>query len=149
MYGTVRDVGARAKLTPKKKERFVKRLGEVGVVLRACEAAGISRQTAYDWRRDDDEFAASWDRALEDHLDTIEEALYERAVKGLDEPVYQGGQLVGHKRNYSDTAAIFMLKGGRPEKFRERYEHSGPKGGPISISGLTVEVVQSRPHESK
>jgi hypothetical protein len=26
---------------------------------------------------------------------------------------------------------IFMLKGAKPEKYRERFEHSGPSGGPI------------------
>ena len=33
-----------------------------------------------------------------------------------------------------DTVAmIFLLKGLRPKKYRERYEHSGPQEGPIPL----------------
>ena len=37
-----------------------------------------------------------------------------------ERPVFQGKQLVGHIRDYSDTHLIFMLKARRPEKYRER-----------------------------
>jgi hypothetical protein len=42
---------------------------------------------------------------------------------------------VGFIQEYSDTLLIFLLKGLRPEKYRERFEHSGPgKGGAILVS---------------
>lgn len=84
--------------------------------------AGIGRQSAYDWRRDDAEFAAAWDDAVDQAADRMEREALRRAVEGVDEPVYQGGELVGYVRKYSDTLLIFLLKAARPEKYRERAE---------------------------
>jgi hypothetical protein len=41
--------------------------------------------------------------------------------------------MVGTKRRYSDTLAIFMAKGARPKKFRDHqvHEHMGEGGGPV------------------
>jgi len=106
-----------------KKALFIKELRSKGTVFHAAHVAGIARRTAYQWRSEDKKFASEWDQAKEDNLDELEKSLFERAVHGVEKPVYQQGQLVGTIREYSDTAAIFMLKGGRPEKFRERFEH--------------------------
>ncbi len=46
-------------------------------------------------------------------------------MTGVLRPVFQGGKHVGDIREYSDTLLQFLLKGERPEKFRERYEVSG------------------------
>ena len=37
-------------------------------------------------------------------------AAYERAVNGWDEPIIQGGKLVGHKRRYSDVLLKLLLQ---------------------------------------
>lgn len=37
----------------------------------------------------------------------------------------RGNPRVMTKKGYSDTLAIFLLKGGKPEKYKERVEHSG------------------------
>ena len=112
--------------TPEKGEKFLKTLRLTGGnVSRACKAEGIGRRTAYEWRASDEAFARAWDEAVEAGLDELEQEAYRRAFKGTKKPVYQKGELVGHIQEYSDTLTIFLLKGGRPEKFRERVEHSG------------------------
>lgn len=115
------------------KEAFVEALREKYSVYHAAHEAGIARSTAYLWRSQDPEFAAAWDEALEDAKDTLEQSLFERAVNGTEEPVFYQGACVGTVTRYSDTAAIFLLKGARPEKYRERQEISGPGGGPIQM----------------
>lgn len=50
----------------------------------------------------------------------MEDEAFRRAVNGTEKPVYQGKELVGHVREYSDTLMIFMLKARRPEKFKDR-----------------------------
>ncbi len=62
--------------------------------------------------------------------DLLEDEAVRRAKDGVEEPVYQGGKLVGHVQKYSDTLLIFLLKGAKPEKFRERSQHefSGEDG---------------------
>ena len=97
------------------RDAFLEALRSTPIIKQACRAAGVSRKVAYDWRKKDGEFAAEWNDALQDGIDTLEEILMRRAEE-------------------RDTVAmIFLLKGLRPKKYRERYEHSGPQEGPIPL----------------
>jgi hypothetical protein len=55
-----------------------------------------------------------------------------RALVGWKEPVYQGGKEVGTIRKFSDNLLIFLLKGKRPEVFRERHELTGANGAALT-----------------
>jgi hypothetical protein len=102
--------------------------------LHACAAARVGRRTYYEWLKSDVTFVAARDEALEDAIDVADAELFRRAVKGVDESVFQGGEKVGTIRRFSDVCLTFYLKGRRPETYnRERHEHSGPQGGPIPI----------------
>jgi hypothetical protein len=76
-------------------------------------------------------FKALFDEAHEDALDALEEEARRRAVDGVLEPVYQGGEKVGTIRKYSDALLMLLLKGKRPDTFRERHEVTGKNGGPL------------------
>lgn len=109
------------KVTPEKKAAFCAALvTSGGNVSRACEAIDVARLTAYRWREDDPEFAAMWDQAKEAGLDSLEDEAVRRAYEGTDKPVFHQGTQCGTIREYSDTLTIFLLKGGKPEKYRER-----------------------------
>lgn len=108
--------------TPEKREKFLKKLREWPNVARAARQCGVSRQTVYNHRRSDDEFAAAWDEALDEGVDRLEEEAERRGFKGVMEPVYYKGEKVGTIRRYSDTLAIFLLKAHRPEKYRENID---------------------------
>ena len=82
-------------------------IAESGNVLAACREAKVSRQVAYRYRASHPGFAAEWDAAMEDAIDLLEGIARRRA------------------QTTSDVLLIFLLKGIRPEKFRERVEHSG------------------------
>ena len=58
-----------------------------------------------------------------------------RAHSGFDEPVFYKGIETGTVRKYSDTLTIFLLKGFKPDKYKDRVanELSGPNGGAIEI----------------
>ncbi len=101
--------------TPKKRAAFLKALESGESVTKACNAAGIGRRTVYDWRGDDEKFAAEWDDAVETGTDVLEDEAVKRAKDG------------------SDTLLIFMLKARRPDKFKDRWqhEHTGKGGGPL------------------
>lgn len=106
--------------TPKKREAFLSSLrAEAGNVSRACQCAGISRRAAYEWRDADAQFAEAWDDIIEETTEVLEREVYRRAHEGVDEPVFYQGEMVGAVRKYSDTLAMFILKGRRPEKYRE------------------------------
>ena len=85
--------------------------------MKAARAAKIGRSTAYDLRDDDELFAAAWKVARYQSADVLESEAWRRAVTGTLKPVYQGGQLVGKIREYSDTLLIFLLKHADPERF--------------------------------
>lgn len=103
---------------------FLTELRASGNVRQACEAAGIRRTAAYDYRDDEPAFRAAWDEAMEDACDELEKIARERASR------------------MSDTLLIFLLKAHRPEKYRERFDHqhSGKGGGPIVLN-ITEEIV--------
>lgn len=111
--------------TPKTREDFLFALAESGNVGKACAAAGIGRQTAYDWREADKDFAAAWDRAQTIATSLLEDESFRRAHDGVDKPVYQNGSLVGTIREYSDTLMIFLLKA-RDKKYRDANRATEP-----------------------
>jgi hypothetical protein len=116
-------------------------LRECGNIGAACEKAQIGRTTFYDHKRDDPKFAEQVAEALEDAGDVLEREAFRRAVEGIDEPVFgslgnnSGSGEIGTIRKYSDTLLIFLLKGTKPDKFRERYavEHAGNQDKPIVV----------------
>lgn len=110
----------RTKRTPEKKRVFLEALGNTANVTRACKVARFGRTAVYGWRAADQEFARAWDAALALGTDALEDEAVRRAHEGTLKPVYQGGKKVGVIREYSDTLLIFLLKGRRPEKYKDR-----------------------------
>lgn len=84
--------------TPARQRTFLRALAEMGCMRDACARAGISNNSAYRMKKRSAPFSRAWGRALAKAMPTIEQAAYERAVIGWDEPIVQGGKLVGHKR---------------------------------------------------
>jgi hypothetical protein len=105
---------------PRKRAIFLENLRKFGSVYFACRQANIARSTAYDARNSDADFARAWESAKEDALDLLEASAHKRA------------------HNASDTLIIFLLKAGRPEKYRDvqQHYHSGPDGNPIQLMNL-------------
>jgi hypothetical protein len=93
-----------------------------GNVTAACAQAEVGKTQVYEWRKTDIDFRFEWDEALENAADLLEAEAWRRAVQGTERPIYQGGQLVGTVREYSDSLLMFLLRAGRPHKFRERVE---------------------------
>lgn len=84
----------------------------------ALDAAGIDRKELSARLQTDPEFEKVYKRAFDDGLDSMEDEVVRRAMLGVDEPVYQGGLLVGHKTRYSDTLLMFYLEACR-KKFKQ------------------------------
>lgn len=115
-----------------KQGRFLDSFLETANVSRACRVASINRATHYDWLASDPEYAEAFREAEEHAADLLEAEARRRAVEGVEEPAgwYQG-KPGGTVTKYSDTLLIFLLKGARPEKYRERIEHTGAGGEPL------------------
>jgi hypothetical protein len=121
--------------TPKTRAEFLEQLKVTCNVTKACELSGLARTSAYEWRDDDKDFAAEWQKSLDVAADLLEEEAVRRARDGTRKPVFQGGELVGHVQEYSDTLMIFLLKGAKPKKYNDRLALTGADGeGPVEIS---------------
>lgn len=128
---------ARTNRTPKKVAAFLAELALRGNVTESARVAGVARSTVYEWRAEDESFASDWDAALDEAADAMEREAWRRAIEGVDEPVFgalgnnQGSGEIGTVRKYSDTLLIFLMKGARPEKYRDRHEVTGKDGAPL------------------
>jgi hypothetical protein len=121
---------------------FLEALADTCNVRLACETAHIARSSAYLWRQNDAEFAKRWDKAVLIGAEALEDEAIRRAREGWDEPVYYQGDQCGTVRKYSDTLLIFLLKGAKPEKYRERIDSNVNHSG--NLSSLTDEQVEAR-----
>jgi hypothetical protein len=97
-------------------------------VKQAAGVAGASLRTLYRRRESDPEFAQQWRQAFDQGTDVLRDELPRRALEGVEEPVFQKGELVGHVRRFSDVLLIFELK--RPLIPRQRAGRGSRIAGP-------------------
>ena len=107
--------------TPLKRAAFLAAYQETGTIRAAAEAAGIDRTTHYRWL-DDPEYAELFYQAQQEAVESLEAEARRRAVTGWQEPIFYQGQVVGHRRRYSDTLLIFLLKGAMPDKYVDKVQ---------------------------
>lgn len=116
----------------KKKARqaaFLDAFRQTGNISTAAKLAEVDRKEHYRWLEAGGDYPQQFEDATETAADGLEAEARRRAVEGVEEPVgWFKGEPGGYVRKYSDTLLIFLLKGARPEKYRERYEHTGKDG---------------------
>ncbi|WP_159759096.1 hypothetical protein [Sphingomonas sp. 8AM] len=96
--------------TPLRQTTFLRALRETGCVRSACDRVGLSSTSAYRVKRRIPEFGAAWDAALAYRLPALERAAYARAVEGWLEPIVYKGEVVAHRRRYSDAMLRLLLQ---------------------------------------
>ena len=92
-----------------------------GLISDATRSVGISRQLWYDWCEVDPEFK----RAAKEAEEYAVEALERMAIR---------------RSEISDHLLMFLLKGGKPGKFKDRSEITGKNGAPL-VSDIVQTVV--------
>lgn len=125
-----------------KQRAFLAAFAKLGNIAEACVAAATGRRSHYDWI-EQPEYKAAFEDAKEEAADLLEGEARRRAQYGVREPVVYQGELCYEKvvdpetgeitrgskplviRKYSDVLLIFLLKGLRPEKYRDNMHVSG------------------------
>lgn len=112
--------------TPARQRAFIEALADTGSVAAACKAVNMSTVGAYHLRRQPgaESFRAAWSAALDLGIQRIEDVAMDRALNGVDEPLYSYGQLIGTRKRYNDRLLMFMLRNRAPERFSQ----GQPKG---------------------
>lgn len=122
------------------REVFIEGLASGLSVTGSANRAKVPRRTVYDWRDGDPDFRAAWDDALDSGSDILEDEAFRRAYHGVSEPVVAMGRVAKNEdgslltvQKYSDTLMSLLLKGRKPERFRERVEQKqvGDPNNPI------------------
>lgn len=105
--------------TPDRQRRFIEALADSGSVKRAAHAVNMTPEGAYLLRRHKQggEFRAAWEAALALGVQRLEDVAMERAIHGVEVPVYHFGQIVGTRRVYNDRLLMFLLRNRAPERF--------------------------------
>jgi hypothetical protein len=132
--------------TPAIQDAFLHHLAESANVREAARRIKRSPTTCYARRKTDAAFAEAWDQTMDQAADTVlESEAVRRAVEGVERDVFFQGKRVGSVREYSDTLLIFLLKGWRPERYKDRREvwHAGA----ISLLRKLEQVGRMTPDE--
>ncbi|MDB5571074.1 MAG: hypothetical protein JWN21_2157 [Sphingomonas bacterium] len=98
--------------TPRRRQHFLEAVARQATMEVAARGVGMSMTSVRNLRARDPVFDADCAAALAVVRPTLVEAAYQRAVVGVEEPVFQGGKLVGVKRKYSDSVLKLMLERG-------------------------------------
>ena len=108
------------KIPDELKIKFLENLAQCGNVTRAAESVAVSRVYFYLLAQENEEFKEKMNQARALGIEWMEDEASRRAFNGYDEPVFQQGVQVGTVRKFSDQLAMFLLRGNKPDKFKER-----------------------------
>ena len=85
-------------------DKVLASIAEGNTATHAVKGTGVAYRTVYQWKQDDPEFDAKWQAAMEAGTQVLEQEAKRRAIEG------------------SDQLLMFLLRGKRPEQYRERSE---------------------------
>lgn len=129
-----------------RRKQYLRAYARWGIVTRALKEIGLTR-TWLKWNRDRfPEFDQQCTEALQEATERLEEEARRRAFDGTKRPVFFKGQKCGYIQEYSDSLLMFLLKGRKPEVYRENATvlHGGQMG--VNHSGqvaVTVTIQQA------
>lgn len=99
---------------------FLRQLSATHSVTEAARSVGMSRQSAYRLRSrlKGQAFDLAWEVAFHHSYDVLAHAALERALNGIEVPVFFQGEQVGSYRRYDERLTVAMLRmmtaGGNP-----------------------------------
>lgn len=107
--------------TPARQIAFIEALSDTGSVASACKAVDMSTVGAYQLRRREgaEEFRAAWNAALDCGVRRCEDVAMERALNGVEEPVFSTTEQIGTRTRYNDRLLMFILRNRLPDRFAE------------------------------
>jgi hypothetical protein len=107
--------------TDERQIAFIEALADTGSVQAACKAVDMSTVGAYHLRRQPgaESFREAWQAALQLGVARVEDVVMDRALNGVEEPLYSYGKLIGTRTRYNDRLLMFILRNRAPDRFAE------------------------------
>ena len=106
--------------TPEKLSDFLRHLEASGSVSLAARRTGIARNTVYQRRKVDPDFALGWGKAIEMAAGALLDAAIVRASDGTERALWRDGKRVGTIRDYDNRLLMYLLRTLKPEVFGRR-----------------------------
>ncbi|WP_052768981.1 hypothetical protein [Aurantiacibacter marinus] len=105
--------------TPERQQLFMEALADYGSVRAAANSVGMTPEGAYLLRRHPEahSFRKAWKAALSLGVQRIEDVAMDRALNGVQVPVYAYGKIIGSRTVYNDRLLMFMLRNRAPKRF--------------------------------
>jgi len=105
--------------TAERQRGFIEALADTGSVRAAAHAVSKTPESAYQLRRHPEAkgFRKAWEAALAVGVRRLEDVAMERALHGVEVPVYHFGELAGMRRVYNDRLLMFLLRNRAPKRF--------------------------------
>jgi len=105
--------------TPERQLGFIEALADTGSVRAAANTVNMTPEGAYLLRRHPEatEFRKAWEAALALGIQRIEDVAMDRALNGVEVPVYHFGKIIGTRIVYNDRLLMFMLRNRAPKRF--------------------------------
>ena len=127
--------------TPERQSGFIEALAETGSVRHAAHKVNMTPEGAYLLRRHPQgaSFRKAWEAALALGVQRLEDVAMERAMYGVEVPVYSYGKLVGTRRVYNDALLMFLLRNRAPHRFAADSLHNLDAASRSSLERLKRE----------
>jgi hypothetical protein len=127
--------------TPERQRGFIEALADTGSPKHAARAVGMTPEGAYLLRRhpEGEEFRHAWEAALALGIERLEDVAMERALFGVEVPVYSYGKLVGTRRVFNDGLLMFLLRNRAPHRFAADSLHNLDAATQSSLARLKRE----------
>lgn len=144
-------IGRPTELTWERFEAICNTVHKCGQKYKSCEAHSFNYQSVMDRMSErakdgDNRWRALWDNSLERYRDDLETEAHRRAFKGTEEGVWYKGKLVGTETKYSDRLMEVLLRGERPEKFRDNVKLNADITGGVLVVPAEMTVEQYLAH---
>lgn len=120
--------------TPERQRGFIEALADTGSVRAAAHAVNMTPEGAYYLRRQPgaEEFRKAWEAALSLGVRRLEDIAMDRALNGVESPVYSYGKIIGTRMVYSDRLLMFLLRNRAGKRFNAAGRHDAVTRGEIT-----------------
>lgn len=96
---------------------FLQRLCADPRIPNVARQLNIPQGLVHGYMKKDKDFAAAAKEIIDGRIGMLEDEAFRRATEGVEEPIHYQGELVTTVTKYSDTLAMFLLKGNKPETY--------------------------------
>lgn len=130
--------------------QFIEELAATCSVTEAAQAVGMSTTSCYRLRNapDGEGFARAWDAAIHASAKQLVDALFDRALNGVEHVVYdRHGNRIGAHRRYDNRLAMQLIRAHLPERYArtERPRPGDPVPTPTTVGEALVALTPVTP----